>query len=265
MIGIDFGASYIDLVQFKGKKLSKKISFKTEKKSFTKLKKLLGRNEFEGEKLFITGGKTGDKRILRLLKGFNVKRVDEINAIGKGARFLSKKKNFLTVNIGTGTPFVFVKGKKIIHLGGTGLGGGSLEGLGKILLNKRVEELEGMGKKGKLELDLKVKDIIGKGIGVIPADATASNFGKALKIKVKREGIALCLLNLLAEVIGVMSVFAARSKECREIVFTGRVTAKNKFIRERIKKVMKLFKSKAFFPSNAEYATAVGAVVGNWK
>ncbi|MBU1120270.1 hypothetical protein KJ660_00145, partial [Candidatus Micrarchaeota archaeon] len=201
----------------------------------------------------------------KLLKGFKVERVDEINAIGEGARFLSKKKNFLTVNIGTGTPFVFVKGKKIIHLGGTGLGGGSLEGLGKILLNKRVEELEEVGRKGKLELDLKVKDIIGKGIGIIPADATASNFGKAMKIKVKREEIALCLLNLMAEGIGVMSVFAARSSGCSEIVFTGRVTAKNKFIRERIKKVMKLFNNKGVFPSNAEYATAIGAIVSNMK
>ena len=60
---------------------------------------------------------------------------NEINCIGAGAKFLSGlDSNFLVLSCGSGTACVGYENEISTHLGGSGLGGGTIRGLCKFCL-----------------------------------------------------------------------------------------------------------------------------------
>jgi type II pantothenate kinase len=204
-----------------------------------------------------TGG--GARLLGDELLGIPVHKVAEITAIGVGGSTLAGKDDALVVSMGTGTAVVSVKGEQISHVGGTGVGGGTLLGLSKHLLNVvRLETLEELAAKGDLtRVDLTVGDIAGGPIGHLPADATASNFGK-VSADARPEDKARALVNMIAEVIVVLSVAAARANEHRDVVLTGKLVRVKPFI-ERVTATRFLFERNFIIPPHAEYATAIGA------
>ncbi len=277
MIGIDFGASFVDVAVMDGRRLERAYSIPQAEFSYEILRNII-RREMEGREgkggkirgISLTGVRNSqvaavgkrNAQLRELGRRIRIARVGEIAAIAEGARFLSGKDQFVVVNAGTGTPFVFVDGMHIEHLAGTGIGGGTLEGLAWLLLNAKVTELEGIAKNGSHGLDLTIFDLVGKGLGRLPARTTASNFGKAKgATKIRNEDVAASLLKMVGEILGVMGVLAARGRKCDQIVFTGRVIDENKTIRERAKAAVKLFGGKAAFPKNAKYCTAIGAAL----
>lgn len=84
------------------------------------------------EKINITGA--GASKITDNLFGIKTNKIDEMIAIGAGGKYLSKKDQIIISNIGTGTAIIEVNGNNITHLGGTGVGGGTIIGLAKGLL-----------------------------------------------------------------------------------------------------------------------------------
>jgi type II pantothenate kinase len=207
-----------------------------------------------------TGG--GSKSLGKNLLGIPVKMVDEIRAIGLGGLTLTGKKKCFVVSIGTGTAMVAVSdgGKSIKHVGGTGIGGGTLKGLYRLLLNKDdINNLEILAMKGDLKkIDLTIRDIVGRGIGKLSPDATAANFGK-LSDHATPHDIALGLINMVGEVVGTLATFAAMNHGLeKDIVFIGKVT-RNKTLMKRIQKTAKIFGGNVIVPSHAEFATAIGA------
>ncbi len=208
-----------------------------------------------------TGGGSR-KRLSKKILGIPVKKVDEIKAIGLGGLNLTKKSKCFVVSIGTGTAMVAVKnsGKAIKHAGGTGIGGGTLKGLFRLILNKNdINNLEILAKRGDLKkVDLTVKDIVGKGIGKLSPSATAANVAK-LSDDIEKHDIALGLLNMVGEVIGTLSTFAAKNYGLeKDIIFVGKVT-KNRTLMKKIQEVVRTFGGRATVPNHAEYATAIGA------
>ena len=141
---------------------------------FNTLKEKVSSTDF---KLVLTGG--GARKLKKDFFTFPFKIVDEISAIGKGGVHLSGNKDVFVVSIGTGTCFVSVKAGEFKHVGGTGIGGGTISGLSKLLLKMTPDDLEKIAKVSHNNLDITVKDIVGGDLGKIPGDATASNFGKA--------------------------------------------------------------------------------------
>jgi type II pantothenate kinase len=204
-----------------------------------------------------TGG--GARGLGDELLGIPVRKVSEITAIGVGGSTLADKRDALVVSMGTGTAIVSVKDDRIEHVGGTGVGGGTLVGLSKHLLNVvRLETLEQLAEKGNLaHIDLTVGDITGGPVGNVPADATASNFGK-VSSDATAEDKACALVNMIAEVIVVLSVLAARATGHRDVVLTGKLVRVKPFV-ERIKATRFLFERNFMIPEHAEYATAIGA------
>ncbi len=193
------------------------------------------------------------------LLGVPVRTVSEIVAIGVGGSTLAARRDALVVSMGTGTAIVSVTGDDIRHVSGTGVGGGTLLGLSKHLLNvARLETLEQMAARGDLSrIDLTVGDIAGGPVGNLPADATASNFGK-LSSDVSPEDKARALVNMIAEVIVVLSVTAARASGLRDVVLTGKLVRVKPFV-ERIQATRRLFDCSFLIPPHAEFATAIGA------
>jgi type II pantothenate kinase len=172
---------------------------------------------------------------------------------------LAGKTDVLVVSMGTGTAMVAVRGDHRAHMGGTGVGGGTLLGLSKHLLNvSRLETLEQLAERGDLSrIDLTVGDVAGGPVGNLPADATASNFGK-LSSDVTAEDKARALVNMIGEVIVVLSVLAARAANLNDIVLTGKLVRVKPFV-DRIKATRLLFDRQFIIPQYAEFATAIGA------
>ncbi len=210
----------------------------------------------------LTGGDR--RRVSDAVLDRPVRIVDELDSIATGARFLSGLSEAVAVSCGTGTAVVYyVEDSGLIqtlHVGGTAVGGGTLEGLSNLLLQKPVDDLEALAQ-GASGLDLSVGDIVGTGIGLVPADATASYFAKAAAgTNAAPSDVAKSLLHLVAETIATVASLAADKTGCSDLVFCGRV-AQNKLIQDRIRFACQIHGKTPHFPQNGEYATAVGAAI----
>jgi type II pantothenate kinase len=265
IVGIDIGGSTTDAVAIKGKNVVRVISITASDPiaaatgALGKLITTLGCSLTDITTIVATGG--GASPLDKTILGIPLKKIDEISAIGIGGRTLAGLKDALVVSMGTGTPFVSVRNGRITHFGGTGVGGGCLLGLAKHILNiNTLKTLEALAEKGNLRnVDLSVGDITGGPVGDIPADATASNFGKVGEDSSDADK-ALAIINLMAETLMVMSVFAARSCHHETIVLTGKLVKVKKLV-DIMKDRGKMFEMKFIVPKYAEYATAIGAAV----
>ena len=126
----------------------------------------------------VTG--VGSSYVKEPIFGISTGRVEEFYSIGMGGLFLSKLSNAVIVSMGTGTAFVKAESGKATHLGGTGIGGGTLLGLSNRMLNIRhFDDLVAMALEGDLtNVDLSIRDISSDLITGLPPETTASNFGK---------------------------------------------------------------------------------------
>jgi type II pantothenate kinase len=108
-------------------------------------------------------------------------------------------------------------------------------------------------------VDLNVGDIAESNIGFLEKKYTASNFGKMLDIA-SREDIALGIINLTYQVIGMVSVFAAKSKGNHTVVITGN-GSNNPIGQKILADISRMYNIEFEFPADAEYATAIGAAL----
>mgnify|MGYP000607277621 CR=1 FL=1 len=152
------------------------------------------------------------------------------------------------------------EGRRTIHVGGTGVGGGTLLGLSERMLGTHdFEEIEMMAKKGDTgKVDLTVFDIVGGPIGIVPAEATASNFGK-INADASKEDVAAGLFNLVCQVVGVVGAMAAKAYRLEEEVIVTGGLVRSALASSIIRNTMSLFGIHPCIPENCEYCTAVGA------
>jgi type II pantothenate kinase len=208
------------------------------------------------ERVAATGA--GSRVLTSSLLGRPVVKVNEFTAIGIGGTSLAGKKSALVVSLGTGTAIVSVTDDKIAHFSGTGVGGGTLLGLAKHMLGiSTIERLEKLARKGDLRrIDLSVRDIAGGAIGDLPPSTTAANFGK-ISADSTPEDKALAIMNMIVEVVSVLSFATARACDQRDIVLTGKLTRIFRFM-QRQKRMDAMF-ARFTIPDHADYATAIGA------
>ncbi|MEM0359931.1 MAG: hypothetical protein QXK06_01160 [Candidatus Diapherotrites archaeon] len=259
LLGIDLGASTTDFVLMEKHKVLKKKSIETV--SLEKLEIAIRALNWPLERVksfCVTGGKSA--KCKRILLGKPVKIICEINAIGAGGLFCAKKKKAIVVSLGTGTCIVNASGDQFEHCFGTGVGGGTLLGLSRqLLLLEDLKKVNELAKKGNLEkIDLLVKDIVGKGIGKLPGNATASNFGRSALAK--KTDVALGIINLVAETNAVVVSLASEKCEQKEIVLTGKLLSVPVF-KQRLLSALRLLGKKAIVPKDYGVATAIGACI----
>lgn len=177
------------------------------------------------DKVLITG--VGASFVKGDMYGIPCLRVPEFTCIGKGGRYLSGLDNVLVVSMGTGTALVYAKADgEINYLGGTGVGGGTLLGLSKLLVGaENIDHIVELAEDGSLdEIDLRIKDMVQEDSdAVLNMDITAANFAKVSDMA-SRSDLALGVFNLVYETVGMVSVFAARSCGAHDIVLTGNIT-----------------------------------------
>lgn len=211
------------------------------------------------ERIMVTG--VGASYITAPLYGIATGKISEFLAIGTGGLFLSGLTNAIIVSMGTGTAFIKADPKGIRHLGGSGIGGGTLLGLSNRMLNVRhFNDLVETAIDGSLaNVDLTIGDISHDPLVGLPADTTASNFGNISDLATKSD-LAMGIINLVFQTIGMIAIFASRIDATQDIVLTGNLTnvPQSKDIFEHLNR---LFEINFITPTNAEYATAAGAAV----
>ncbi|MFO7922381.1 MAG: type II pantothenate kinase [Bacteroidales bacterium] len=263
ILGIDIGGTTTKIAGFRKSRVCGVISVQADD-PVTSASGALGKftDEFllklkDIDNIAVTG--VGANSLGNELFGIPVKRVPEFTAIGHGGLFLAGFKKAVVVSMGTGTAIVLADGKEIRHLGGSGVGGGTLIGLARYVLNttdfQNIVDLADEGNLGNI--DLNIRDITQVEMGDIPLSATASNFGKHSD-KANRADLALGLINLVCQSIGMMGVFASREHNIDQIVLTGKLVRLPQ-AGKIFKRLGKLFGKEFIIPDYAEYSTAVGS------
>ena len=102
-------------------------------------------------------------------------------------------------------------------------------------------------------------DHTGLHIGEMYDEITASNFGKLSDVAHQGD-VALGVINLVFESVGVLAVFAARRFDIKDIVLTGNLTTipQAKPIFENLSQ---MFGVNILVPENAQYGTVIGAAL----
>ena len=209
------------------------------------------------EKIVLTG--VGASLIQEDIYGIPTHKVNEFAAIGKGGLLLAQEDEALVVSMGTGTAFVYAKSNEVEHIGGSGVGGGTLIGLSQELLGEtHFDAIMALAETGDLShVDLSVQDISNENISTLPKNVTASNFGR-IKTTATKGDLALGLINMIFQTAGVMAAFTAKARGFKKVIVTGSLTALPQG-REIFDGIEALHGIPFIIPKDATFATALGA------
>jgi len=193
--------------------------------------------------------------------GISTLKVDEFIAIGYGGLYLAQTDEAFIVSMGTGTAFVRAEKNHITHLGGSGVGGGTLLGLSSIMLNKHdIDAVLDLAENGYAEkVDLLVKDIISRDIPSLPPNLTASNFGN-VKSNASEADIAIGIINMIIQTVGMLAAFVSKNDTIKCFIMTGTLSTLPQ-AKEIFDAIGEMHGIKFIIPYNAVFATAIGAAV----
>jgi len=265
-VGIDIGGSTTKAVALKGKEILGVSEMPSSDPLATsigllgKLIVMMGCSLKDVDVLAIAGGRSS--QLPDSILGLRVIKVNEIVAAGTGGVVLTGLSEALVVSMGTGTALIEVRenGRRIRHIGGTGVGGGTLLGLARKMLGiSSISILVEMAEKGdSRRVDLTVGDIVGDGIGILSPEMTASNLGRVGDTS-SPEDLAAGITNLVGEVVASVAFLAASKLKLEDrVILVGRV-AKLPPVLKSIQRALSSFGVKPIVPKLPEYAVAVGA------
>ncbi len=268
VIGIDVGGTTTKIVGFRQSGELVKPGFVKAADPTTSIYGAFGKFTHENcislseiERVMITGA--GNAFIENPIYGLPCRHVGEFESVAKGGVYLSGLTEAIVVSMGTGTALVHTSADgSFQYLGGTGVGGGTLMGLSKKLIDMEdVDNIIEYAKDGDLnKIDLRLKDMSRKEvIPGMPDYFTASNFGKISDLATKSD-LALGIVNMIFETIGMMSIFAARNYNIRDVVLTGNMTTIPQ-CRTIFNSLSKMFDMNFIIPSLAQFATVIGAAL----
>lgn len=211
------------------------------------------------ERVVLTGVRTSF--LTRPILGLPTHTVPEFEAIGRGGLWVSGLERALVVSMGTGTALVLADGAGCTHLGGSGIGGGTLQGLGRLLLGEGdVAAISRLAAGGRPEqVDLLVGDICRSDLPSLQRELTAANFGK-LSPGATREDLALGLVTLVLQSVGVCASFALQGRRERDVALTGTLAGIGQGV-EQFQFMSQCFGLRFHIPQEVVFATALGAVL----
>ena len=157
VIGIDVGGSTTKIIGVDKEGIKHPMIVKAED-PITSLFGAFGKYIYDNgislndiDKVMLTG--VGSAYVNQPLYGLSTDHTDEFLANGLGAHYDSQLQDLIVVSMGTGTSFVKVEGgKNISHIGGIGIGGGTIQGLSRLLLKtQNIHQVVKMAEKGVIE------------------------------------------------------------------------------------------------------------------
>ena len=204
------------------------------------------------------GGSYVDKNIF----GVPTVKVDEFSASGTGALALSGQESGVVATMGTGTAFLWAeKGREMQHICGSGIGGGTLGGLCRKLVDmERFGQIKKLAEQGDLtKVNLTIKDITRDPAPTLDPTLTAANFGNLAEDATPAD-LALGVVNMVLEAIGTMTVLACKCCHTNTVILIGSVTTLDQ-ARPNFEKFEDLYGIHYIIPENATFATAIGAAL----
>jgi type II pantothenate kinase len=265
VIGIDVGISTTKIVGLRNGKVSSPIRI-TAADPVTSLYGALGKymhdNDIrleEVEHVMLTG--VGAAYVKNDVYGIATSRCDEFVADALGARHESHLDPAIVVSMGTGTSFVMCHGDDMRHIGGIGIGGGTLQGLSRIMLNTSdIKQVSALAMQGDIShINLQIGDISAHPLPGLPMEATASIFARA-KNDASREDIACGIISMVLQSIGSASVLAAQGTDCRDMVLIGNLSLLPQ-CKEIFPALEKLYDVRFHIPKYSQFCTAIGAAL----
>ncbi|CAM3791297.1 type II pantothenate kinase [Mesobacillus thioparans] len=262
-IGIDAGGSLIKIAYEENGRLHFRKQPNSElDEALQWLKIIAGNRSF-----YLTGGKAGTIKA-NFFPEANI--IDEFSAVCEGSRHLKMKEAmsgsapYILVNIGTGTSWFTVDGAEYERVLGSGMGGGTFMGLGRIFSEgDGFFDLVSLAASGdKSNVDLLVKDIYYPEKAPIDGELTASNFAKSQEITSSSPADKMASLNnMIAETLTLLTVQAASLHNIKQAVFIGSTLAGNKPLQNSLETYCRMSGIEPFFLENGEFSGAIGAML----
>ena len=265
LIGIDVGISTTKIVGIKDGEVLSPIRI-TAVDPVTSLYGAFGKYLYDNgfslsdvEQVMLTG--VGSAYIKQPVYGLPTTKCDEFVADGLGARFESGIDKAIVVSMGTGTSFVKCDGDDMTHIGGIGTGGGTLQGLSRLLLNTSdIRYVSEIARQGNFaNINLLIGDISANPLPGLPMDATASLFGKA-QPNASQEDIALGLVCMVLQSIGSAAILSGIGTGISDYILIGNLTLLPQ-CRDIFPAMAKLYNVRFHIPKNSEFCTAIGAAL----
>ena len=211
------------------------------------------------DQVMMTG--VGSAYVDNPIYGLPTAKADEFVADGLGAMYESGKDHVIVVSMGTGTSFVRCEGSNIQHIGGIGIGGGTLTGLSRVMLQTSdIHEIQELAKQGDIKnINLLIGDICNHPLPGLPMDATASLFAKA-QYNATREDLARGIICLVLQSIGSTAVISSISTGIHDFVLIGNLTLLPEctYVFPQLEK---FYNVRFFIPKYSEFCTAIGAAL----
>lgn len=269
VVGIDIGGSTTKIAGFREDRMLIPVQISADSavaSLFGAFGKFLYDNDLQltdiGQ-VNLTG--VGSSEIRQDIYGVPTFRVDEFSANGVGGGyFAGNKTEFMVVSMGTGTSFVEVRNNVPRHLGGMGIGGGTITGLSKLMINTndvgKIQELASGGKVGNI--DLRIGDISKNPLPGLDLEITASNFGKASS-RANCEDKAAGIVHMVIETICQTAVLISNGTDIKDFVLIG-----NLINFPECWNVCEMIKTmyphvNFMIPEDGEYGTAIGTALAN--
>jgi type II pantothenate kinase len=211
------------------------------------------------EHIMITG--VGAAYINQPIYGVPTSHAEEFIADGLGARYETDLDRMIVVSMGTGTSLVKCEGNDIKHIGGIGIGGGTLAGLARILLKTDdIKQVEALAMQGDIsKINVLIGDISPNPLPGLPKNATASLFGNA-KSNASREDIALGLICMVLQAIGSSTILSSLGSGIKDFVLIGNLSLLNQ-CKPIYHSLEKLYKVHFHIPKYSQFCTAIGAAL----
>ncbi len=254
VVGVDLGASGTKIVLMRGTKFLKS----TKQQPGETLEEALVRfNPEDADCITVTG--VGAAALPDTILGKKVVKVDEFASLYRGASITAKRLNMIVVSVGTGTAFVRVTPFGAWHLGGSGVGGGMLQGMSEKLFGRfDPKELQALALAGDPEkCDLLIKDVTTGQISNLTPETTVANLSKAGTAD--DASLARGIYTLIFQSIGVMGAFCTKAHLTRTIFVCGTILDSQPIAKEMLDGIAKLHKVKFVIPENAAFITAIGS------
>lgn len=267
IVGIDVGGTLTKIAYFsKDNELKLDYFYSNE---LIKVSNWISKNKFIHE-ICITGGRAEQLKQV-LSETIHINYIVEFDATCLGVNYLLSRddydvKNYVVTNVGTGTSIHVMNNDEYVRAGGTGIGGGTLMGLSKLLTG--VEDFDKVVKYSKvgsrLNLDIKVSDIYNGMKSPVHGDLTASNFGKAFI----SEGMDNDISNLIAtvqglvgEVVTTFSLQIADAQGTDNIVYIGSTLSNNGPLKDIIGGYTLSNNKNPIFLKDHGFSGAIGALL----
>ena len=265
VIGIDVGISTTKIVGIDEMKVVSPMRI-TAADPVTSLYGAFGKYLYENhidltdvEHVVLTG--VGSAYIEKPVYGLPTSRADEFVADGLGARFESKLDHIIVVSMGTGTSLVLCNGSDIHHIGGISIGGGTLQGLSRIMLQTSdIKQVSELAKHGDIShVSLMIGDISAHPLPGLPMNVTASLFANA-QTDASKEDIAVGLIHTVLQSVGSAAVLSALNTDIKNFVLIGNLSLLPQ-CKDVFPMMEQLYNVRFHIPKYSEFCTAIGAAL----